>query len=443
MQVKSEDIVQQLLHLIPENGVIRSSSGTSPSHSIQSLDYSAEEITVPVQQIIEKIKTSIDNIQKENECLAQELLTCYEQLNITFKATNSVTRCKSTSEAIRVLMDEIGQAVDSRYSFYTGLLILEPSLIPENTHPAEEFLCIDRSAENDRKARKYLDQHKTDLQNSLLQDKNVFVMMIDYQGPYDLDHAGRGNILVVKLAPLDEDSQGLGTLIFVRGDDQQPFVAIDMNMAGSLAHTGSAVLRNIIYAQKLHASYLQTIGALVKAMEAKDPYTSGHSTRVAELACSLGRYIGLEGSEIRFLEWAGLLHDIGKIGIRDDVLMKAGRLTDDEFTHIKSHPVHSYHVLEPVEALHGILKSVKHHHEHYDGKGYPDALVGEEIPLHARILQVADVWDALTSTRSYRPAMSYEKAVQILNQEAGTTMDPVLVEKFIRMINENSRHSGN
>jgi HD-GYP domain-containing protein (c-di-GMP phosphodiesterase class II) len=168
-------------------------------------------------------------------------------------------------------------------------------------------------------------------------------------------------------------------------------------------------------------------------MEAKDEYTSGHSTRVSEMACRLAKHIGRSEKEIKQLEWAGLLHDVGKIGIRDEVLGKTDKLTEEEFDHIKTHSVMSYKVLEPLDILRDILPAARHHHEHYDGSGYPDGLIGQEIPLLARILQIADVWDALTSTRSYRKAMTEEKAEQIMREEAGTTMDPDLVESFLIM----------
>ncbi len=183
--------------------------------------------------------------------------------------------------------------------------------------------------------------------------------------------------------------------------------------------------------QKLETAYRQTISSLVRAMEAKDEYTSGHSERVAYYACKLGEFIQLDPLEMQLLQWAGRVHDIGKIGIPDAILLKKGKLTDWEFEQIKTHPLKGYKVLEPVDALEGILLAVKYHHEHYDGSGYPDRLQGEESPLLARIIQIADVWDALTTKRPYRDSMSNHEAKQIMIKEAGTTMDPRLVTAFL------------
>jgi HD-GYP domain-containing protein (c-di-GMP phosphodiesterase class II) len=136
------------------------------------------------------------------------------------------------------------------------------------------------------------------------------------------------------------------------------------------------------------------------------------------------------------LEWAGLLHDIGKIGIVDAVLSKPGRLTADEFDHIKTHPAQSAQVLQPVDGLRANLPIVRHHHEHNDGSGYPDGLVGEEIPLLARIIQVADTWDAITSSRSYRKAIPFDKALGIMREEAGIITDASVAHVLIDMVQQ-------
>jgi HD-GYP domain-containing protein (c-di-GMP phosphodiesterase class II) len=132
------------------------------------------------------------------------------------------------------------------------------------------------------------------------------------------------------------------------------------------------------------------------------------------------------------LQWSALLHDVGKIGIRDDILNKQGKLTPEEFRHIQEHPVRSHRVVQQVPQLAAALDGVLYHHERFDGSGYPAGLQGEEIPLQARIIQIADVFDALTSSRSYRPAYDWRKALEILREEAGKTVDPGLQQVFDR-----------
>lgn len=136
------------------------------------------------------------------------------------------------------------------------------------------------------------------------------------------------------------------------------------------------------------------------------------------------------------LQWASLLHDVGKIGIRDNVLKKEGKLTPEEFGHIREHPVRSHKVVQEVPQLLQALDGILHHHERYDGSGYPSGLKGEQIPLQARIIQIADVFDALTSNRSYRKAFDWQRALEILQEEAGKTVDPRLQKTFDALIRE-------
>ncbi|MFQ6001830.1 MAG: HD-GYP domain-containing protein [Anaerolineae bacterium] len=181
----------------------------------------------------------------------------------------------------------------------------------------------------------------------------------------------------------------------------------------------------------LERSYLGTVEALRTAVEVKDKYTAGHSQRVAEYAVQLGRLAGLSEEELKSLEEAALFHDIGKIGIPEEILNKPGRLTDDEYQMVKAHPQRGEEILKPVPFMEDRIPLVRHHHERYDGSGYPDGLRGEEIPLGARILLVADTFDALTSSRAYRPAYSQKEAISILLQSKGTQLDPRLVDLFV------------
>ncbi len=366
-----------------------------------------------------------DQTQEQIEQLTTELLICYDQLNSSFAAVTALGRCRIPEEGIDTLMQQVSTAINSWQSYYIGRPPY-PNLIewknPDSTNPNNAS---------------FLKEHRPEINNVINSLQDHIVCMIDYQGQYDQDQRGRGNVLAVKLNSFDTEQENLGTFVFVRGDHQDMFAAVDMNLAAALVKMGTAVLDNIIYARKLDRAYFQTVTALVRAIEAKDAYTCGHSTRVAEFARILGQKIGMSPQQTHWLEWAGLLHDIGKIGINDQVLTKPGRLTDEEFDQIKSHPEKSYKVLEPIEALGPSFDAVRHHHEHYDGGGYPDGLAGEDIPLTARVLQIADVWDALTSTRSYRKALSTEKALTIMREEAGTTIDPNIFKHFEKLILEN------
>ena len=180
--------------------------------------------------------------------------------------------------------------------------------------------------------------------------------------------------------------------------------------------------------------YLATIKSLALAIDAKDQYTHQHILRVQRYAVAIAKHMGLTGAELEGVNTGALLHDIGKLGVPEYVLLKPGRLTDEEFAKIKKHPEIGAAILDPVEFPWPVLPVVKYHHEKWDGTGYPEGLAGEAIPRTARILAVADVYDALTSSRSYRTAWTHEKALAVIKKDAGTHFDVVVVDAFVEII---------
>lgn len=171
---------------------------------------------------------------------------------------------------------------------------------------------------------------------------------------------------------------------------------------------------------------------ILHALDCKDHYTYGHSTRVAYFSLTLGREIGLDEDELYDLELSALFHDIGKIGVPDSVLNKPSRLTEDEFLQMKSHPEKSYEILQGFTHFEKVATFAKYHHERWDGRGYPDGLKGEDIPLFSRIILIADTFDAMTSTRVYRKGLDYEIAYEELEEFSGSQFDPDLAKAFVR-----------
>ncbi|MBI4334805.1 MAG: response regulator [Chloroflexi bacterium] len=185
--------------------------------------------------------------------------------------------------------------------------------------------------------------------------------------------------------------------------------------------------------RRIRASFFNAIAALAYALEAKDKYTSGHSQRVSELSVGIARALGLASAETEKIGLAGLIHDIGKIGVREEILNKPGKLTEAEFQQVKGHSEIGERILVPVTEDGTILSIVRHHHERYDGAGYPDRLAGEQIPLGARILAVADTFDAMMSERPYRRALDAPAAYREIQDNSGTQLDPVVAETFMRL----------
>jgi PAS domain S-box-containing protein len=182
--------------------------------------------------------------------------------------------------------------------------------------------------------------------------------------------------------------------------------------------------------------FIKTIDALIAAVEAKDTYTEGHSQRVSQYAIKIGKKLGLENEQIEDIKVAGILHDVGKIGISDNILQKKGKLTYEEYEEIKQHPSISNKILCPVGFSDRTLKAIAFHHERFDGKGYPYGLAGNDISIEAQVIAVADAFDAMTSTRSYRSSMSVEVAIEELLANKGSQFSPEVVDALIEIISE-------
>jgi putative nucleotidyltransferase with HDIG domain len=184
---------------------------------------------------------------------------------------------------------------------------------------------------------------------------------------------------------------------------------------------------------EMREMFTQTIGALAAAVDKRDPYTARHSERVKEIAVDMGRVMRVSDGELEALEWGGLLHDVGKIGVPDAVLLKQDRLNRDERMIMNSHPVLGAQIIAPVTKLAAELPIIRHHHEWYNGSGYPDRLIGDEIPKLARILHVADAFEAMTAARPYRMTpLTNEQALAELRKFAGVQFDPVMVDAFVK-----------
>jgi HD-GYP domain-containing protein (c-di-GMP phosphodiesterase class II) len=183
--------------------------------------------------------------------------------------------------------------------------------------------------------------------------------------------------------------------------------------------------------EKLKIANRQALFGLAEAIEAKDPYTKGHCGRVAAYSLVLAKEAGYPADGLETLEFGAFLHDIGKIGIKDAVLLKPGPLDDAEWAHMREHPVKGYDIASKVEMLHPIMPAVRNHHERWDGSGYPDKMVAENIPLAARIVAIADAYDAMATDRPYKKALPLEECNAILRKTAGKMYDPELIEVFV------------
>jgi HD-GYP domain-containing protein (c-di-GMP phosphodiesterase class II) len=216
-------------------------------------------------------------------------------------------------------------------------------------------------------------------------------------------------------------------------DNNTSFTTDTINLLKSFSEQVAVAINNARLYQKIQDSYFEIVKALAQAIEAKDPYTHGHSARVMEYAVQITQKLGLPEEEIESLKYAAILHDIGKIGVRGIVLNNPNGLTGEEYNEVKKHPLVGEGIIQPIELLQPIRPLIRHHHEWYNGKGYPDGLSGENIPLSARILAVADAYDAMKSDRPYRKALTEETAIRELKHGSSTQFDPKIVKIFLEI----------
>lgn len=231
--------------------------------------------------------------------------------------------------------------------------------------------------------------------------------------------------------PLKTPKRIIGVLNLVRAQNTISFSKLDLEIINVLASQASISIENARLYQNIRNNYLKTVRGFALAVEAKDKYTHGHSENVMKFTVILAKHMGLVGKDIEQIKYAGLLHDIGKIGVDEAILNKPGKLTPNEFEQIKKHPELGSRILSNVPFFESLVPLIKHHHEFYNGKGYPDGLSGENIPYGARILSVADAYEAMTSNRPYRKALSNEVAFNIMRKEKNNQFDPKIADAFL------------
>ncbi len=358
-----------------------------------------------VDRVIDSVQSQLELVFSEHTGLADDLIRAYEQLGIVFEVTRRLSSASTREDVVRLFVDSLRITYQDMH-LYTMGLDTQGSLAWTDLPPGNASAMADEV-------------------RTCIYEQRTVVQALE---------CPVGDVAEIMVAPVFAGDSFVCAIIFSNDRKNRRFDASDMSLIDALVSVCGDLLRNYELADRLRELSIDTVKALVSAVDQKDEYTSGHSNRVGHFAKLLGQELGLSGQRLQMLEWAALLHDVGKIGIRDDVLKKPGKLTDEEFEHIKEHPVRSYDVVKAIPQMSGALGGVRHHHERFDGGGYPDGLAGHDIPLDARIILVADVFDALTTTRSYREAFGFEKALQILKEDAGKVGDPELVRLFDQLI---------
>jgi len=250
--------------------------------------------------------------------------------------------------------------------------------------------------------------------------------LVDAASPIDSSRLAR---LVLR-----SNDRPVGLLDLTRSPDQPGFDSDDRTLLAICASQIAASLDNSRLYRQLKQQNIETIAALAASIDARDPYTAGHSMQVMCYAVRLGEVVGLNADRIEALRYGGLLHDIGKIGVPDAILLKPAPLSSEEMEIMRAHAVIGVEIVRGIKALRAVLPIIRHHHERIDGAGYPDGLSGDQIPLEARVMAIADAYDTMTSDRAYRRAMSQDEAIAELRRGRGVQWDASLIDQFIDLL---------
>ncbi len=356
------------------------------------------------------------------ESMGFQLSEAYEELSLLYKVGQRMSVNESARELCLTLCADLRSVLGFRY---TGLFL--------DAGVVEPFGAADPCFLFDGELPASHDEVMSLL--SRVRTRHLTDRVLTYESRSDLPDPELevlGSSLL--FAPLQIDGRGAG--LFVAADKrarETQLTTIDLKLISASLAQLQVFLNNGLLYHKLHRMFIGTLEALTAAIDAKDAYTCGHSLRVALIGSLIARQVGLEPATVERVHVAGLIHDVGKIGVPEAVLCKPGRLSEEEFAFIKRHPDIGARIVRGVPHFEDVIPGVLYHHERFDGKGYPEGRSGVDIPLFGRILAVADSFDAMSSNRAYRPALPREKVRSEIERCAGTQFDPELARAFLSL----------
>ncbi|MBP2673210.1 MAG: metal dependent phosphohydrolase [Deltaproteobacteria bacterium] len=337
---------------------------------------------------------------------SDEMLQLSEQLSFLFKLARKTIGVNEIDEFCKVILEEIAPAISADYGIVhtKGRGNQEKDILHNIDPQGMEAL------------------RENGLERIPVKDSTVISSLSDGTS--------------VLHCPIKEKDGPIGYIAFFKTPDKRFFTSYEKKFVSIIEHIISPTVETIRLYGSLQDLYINTVQALAAAIDAKDEYTHGHSFRVARFSNAIARQLGVPEKTLHDLDVAAYMHDLGKIGVPESILGKPGKLTEDEFAEIKKHPLLTNKILEPIQLPSRIVDAAVQHHERVDGKGYPFGLKGENISPYARIITVADVFDALTSKRPYRDAMTVEKALGILCQGIDVEFDRKPVQAFISALQD-------
>lgn len=371
--------------------------------------------------VLASLLSCLANLELEKKALGRETLEKYKEITLLYDIAEKLTASLDPKEAAQLVADEAKRLIKADNisvmlkNEETGMFELLASSGRE-LHPGEGLkigIGIAGSVVLNGRA---------EIVNDIMSDARYV--------------SGAIRVSSLMCAPLKIKDRVIG-VIYISSEEPVHYTAEDLKLLSALAFQAAADIENARLYDSLKETFLTTVHTLAETIEKRDPYTGGHTKRVMNYSVAVGRVLGLSDLEIERLELAAVLHDIGKIGIKDCVLLKKRKLTADEFEDIKMHTIYAEEILDHIRHLKGVIPGVKHHHERYDGSGYPDRLKGDGIDIIARIISVVDAFDAMTTDRPYRKKMELARAFDELRVNSGTQFDPKVVEAFFKAYDDN------
>ena len=357
--------------------------------------------------------------QLEMEQMAEELTDNFEQICFYARIAGRVRTIKFSGEILRDLVADLMDTMRTDIAF--ARLPERPEYNSLMSSSTVSQLISDQAV--------FIDTLISSIpQDSPSLEENYFIVNDSRTTPgYENLAPDPYRFLAVKIR---HNGKFYGWMGLVSFNLAEIFRRSELRLLNSMAEQIAVVITNSDLYRDLERFVINMVKSLVYAIEAKDDYTRGHSERVCRYSLLMADQMGFSEERKKILQWASILHDSGKIGIPESILNKPWRLEDEEYRIVKNHPQKGHTILEPLEQLASSLPGMLHHHERYDGKGYPGGLKGKEIPLEARIIAVADTFDAITSNRAYRPGKSPTEALEEMERVAGSQLDPELVQVF-------------
>jgi len=357
----------------------------------------------------------LQSLQGELDSISGQLANTYEELSLIYQISGGIKVNRPAQEFFRQACLDVLEVIGAR-----GVGV---ALSGDNARRQEPVLYgpLTIPASDVRRLAAQMIECLSDRKTPLVVDDISKDKSLEWLAP----HARQ--LLAV---PLMREEKVLGCLFGLDKVDSE-FDSSDAKLLHSIANESAIFIENAALFEDVHGLMMGLLHSLTSAVDAKDAYTCGHSERVAMLAKALAHQAGLTAAQVERIYMAGLLHDVGKIGVPESVLQKTGRLTVEEFEQMKKHPLIGARILQNVKQSEDVIPGVLHHHEKYDGSGYPHGLSGENIPLMGRIICLADSFDAMTSNRTYRNALPLEVALSEIRKCAGTHFDPKLAEAFV------------